>query len=142
MKRAVNPADRRQFGRRTTTVHGEALVPGRPRLPCQLRDVSQGGALLEFRDDVWLPYRFQLVVPTLRLVTWCEVRHTRETRVGVMFVGEEPGVQKTIDSLDRRYIIADEWQGSVRARPEQSEQRPAPNSGKTLRERIMARAGQ
>ena len=34
MSKPGNPADRRQFGRRQTSLHAWISVPGRPRLPC------------------------------------------------------------------------------------------------------------
>ena len=35
-----NAPERRQFGRRHTYLHGWVSVPGRPRLPCIVSDVS------------------------------------------------------------------------------------------------------
>ena len=93
-----NPGDRRQFGRRDTAYDGIVPVPGRPMLSCIVRDLSEGGALLEFQsEDVWLPYKFMLRMPSLGIVTHCEVRHQRYNRVGVMFVGAKPGEKALVD---------------------------------------------
>lgn len=86
MTRQVNPADRRQFGRRQTNLQGWISVAGRPRLSCIVRDLSVGGALLEFEKPSWMPFNFKLTIEATRFVTWCEVRHHRANSVGVRFV--------------------------------------------------------
>jgi hypothetical protein len=80
-------ADRRQFGRRQTNVHGLISARGRPSLPCIMRDASAGGALLEVAHPEWLPARFKLIVEANKFEADCEVVHRTETTVGVRFAG-------------------------------------------------------
>ncbi len=78
--------DRRLFGRRLVTIHGEVHIPGRPTTVCIIRDLSVGGARLEFHSRPWLPYSFRLTAPGAGLDVVCEVRHDRMSGVGVEFV--------------------------------------------------------
>lgn len=77
--------DRRQFGRRHAHVHAVIAARGRPVVPCVMRDVSEGGALLEVAHPEWLPSRFRLVVEAYRLEVDCEIMRRTETAVGVRF---------------------------------------------------------
>ena len=81
-----NPADRRQFGRRQTSLHGWISVPGRPKLACHVKDLSIGGALLGLQAPSWLPFNFVLTIEATRFVSWCEVRHHKHDAVGVRFM--------------------------------------------------------
>ncbi len=78
--------ERRQFGRRQTSLHGWISIAGRPRLPCMVKDLSIGGALLLLEKPSWLPFNFKLIVEATRFVTWCEVRHHRPDAIGVRFL--------------------------------------------------------
>ena len=49
-------AERRQFGRRQTYLRAWISVPGRPKLPCIVQNLSVGGALLEIKAPTWLPF--------------------------------------------------------------------------------------
>lgn len=86
MSKPAQPSDRRQFGRRQTNLHAWISVPGRPRLPCLVKDISVGGALLEFDKPSWLPFTFQLTIEATRFTTWCEIRHQGPSQVGVRFM--------------------------------------------------------
>lgn len=89
-----NPADRRAFGRRRTTIHAIARIPGRPPERCILRNVSEGGALLDFERKIKPPFRFELAIEGYDLVGRCEVRHEGNHGVGVMFM--TPGLGETL----------------------------------------------
>lgn len=102
MARLGEPLERRQFGRRTTSMHGVALIPGRPETRCLLRDISRSGARLEFPGAIWVPFRFELVVESHGVRVWCEVRHQFRTVVGVMFVTEKPGEQAIVMAFDTK----------------------------------------
>ena len=78
--------ERRQFGRRTTSLHGWIKIQGRPQIACHGRNLSVGGALIELDVPDWLPYRFRLVIEATRFETDGETRHKGSTSVGVMFV--------------------------------------------------------
>jgi hypothetical protein len=84
---SINQAfiERRQFGRRTTAIHGWLVIEGRPKIPCLVRNVSEGGALLECEVPAWLPFRFHLLIDCKGFSAWCEVRHSKESWIGVRF---------------------------------------------------------
>jgi hypothetical protein len=81
--------ERRQFGRRTTCLHGWVIIDGRPRMACLVRNVSEGGALLEFPVPKVMPFRFSLSIDCKGFEAWCEPRHHTETWMGVRFVRVE-----------------------------------------------------
>ena len=78
--------ERRQFGRRETTLHGWVAVEGRPRIACVVKNISEGGALLELPITKYLPFHFNLVIDCKGFQALCEVRHQSESHVGVQFV--------------------------------------------------------
>lgn len=79
-------AERRQFGRRQTLVHGSISARGRPTIPCVMRDVSDGGALLEVGHPQWLPSRFRLTIEVNGFEADCEIVRRMDNAVGVRFV--------------------------------------------------------
>lgn len=83
---AAHPVERRQFGRRQSGCHGWVKVRGRPALPCVVRNISEGGALLEFQAAEMLPYRFRIVIESEGVDSDCEIRHQTGNRMGVEFV--------------------------------------------------------
>lgn len=86
MLKKTDHAEKRQFGRRETHLRGWVRVAGRPPISCIVRDLSQGGALLEFMDDTWLPFGFRLTTECKQVDRYCEPRHKQGTRIGVQFV--------------------------------------------------------
>lgn len=108
--------ERRQFGRRKTNLHAWISVPGRPKLPCTVLDISIGGALLGLQQPSWLPYNFVVTIEATKFVSWCEVRHKRADAVGVRFLSAVEAA--TLDSrgaADGRSITdQDAWSGSNR----------------------------
>jgi hypothetical protein len=80
-------AERRQFGRRQTCLHGMIVARGRPREPCVMRNISSGGALLEVGRPFLLPHRFRLHIEVNGLDVECEIAHRDENVVGVRFIG-------------------------------------------------------
>ena len=83
MAKISQPHERRQFGRRGVCLHGWICVEGRPRLSCQVRDLSVAGARLELDVPAWLPFNFRLVIDASRFAADCEIRHQRDNGVGV-----------------------------------------------------------
>jgi len=90
MGQVLRPAERRQFGRRLIYTHALIHARGRPAVLCVMRDVSDGGALLEVAHPQWLPSRFRLVVEAAGFETDCEIVHREETAVGVRFCAPIP----------------------------------------------------
>jgi hypothetical protein len=78
--------EKRQFGRRQTYLHGWVIIPGRPKIACTIRNMSAGGALLEFMDAECLPFSFILTLEGVSQTLGCEVLHAYGTRFGVGFV--------------------------------------------------------
>lgn len=86
MRAAPAFVERREFGRRNTCLHGWLAIEGRPKIACLVRNVSEGGALLECEVPKALPYRFHLIIDCKGFQAWCETRHQTDTWVGVRFV--------------------------------------------------------
>mgnify|MGYP000996670244 CR=1 FL=1 len=86
MLKKTDFTEKRQFGRRPTSMRAWAKVGGRPPQPCIVRDLSDGGALIEFDAPVWLPFSFRLTSETGEIDRVCEIRHQSERRFGVEFV--------------------------------------------------------
>ncbi len=78
-------ADRRAFGRRDTNVAGVVRLSNHVSHECVIRDISEGGALLEFPVPVNLSGRLRLSFDGSGQEIICEARHARSNRVGVEF---------------------------------------------------------
>jgi hypothetical protein len=100
--------ERRQFGRRNTCLHGWMMLEGRPRIACLVRNVSEGGALLECEVPKVMPYRLGLIIDCKGFEAWCELRHQTERWVGVRFVHFER-VQEPIAHWSPE--VEDAWAG-------------------------------
>ena len=61
------------------------VTPKGAQLSCIVRNVSQGGALLEVRDPEKLPKHFRLVISSDRFAADCEARHRTANGIGVLF---------------------------------------------------------
>ncbi len=111
-----NGQDKRQFGRRQTSLHAWISVPGRPKLPCLVKDISIGGALLSFDRPQWLPYTFQLTIEATRFTSWCEVRHHAKSFCGVRFLTaiEAASLDPRGASEGRSINDQDAWSGQPR----------------------------
>lgn len=83
---ARKPVEQRAFGRRATQDHAVVRIAGRPPLRCMIVNISEGGALLDFGGEVWLPFQFRLIWEGTKREEDCETRHQNGGRVGVMFV--------------------------------------------------------
>lgn len=90
MSRNVSrPADRRQFGRRWSDIHGWIIVEGRPRHSCLVRNFSEAGALLMVAGAATLPFTFVLEIEAIQFRIGCEARHRHEGSVGVRFISAD-----------------------------------------------------
>jgi hypothetical protein len=116
MTKIANPAERRQFGRRQTNLHAWIEVQGRPRLPCVVKDISVGGALVALEKPHWLPYNFKLCIDSTRFVSWCEVRHQAPGSLGLRFLSaaEAANLVKRQQNGDRSLNDQSAWQGHQR----------------------------
>ncbi len=82
---AADPVERRQFGRRSIVRHAWILTGAQQRIACCIRDVSDGGAMLELAVPAGLPDRFTLMLEGGANSAVCEVRHKTRSSVGVAF---------------------------------------------------------
>ncbi len=107
--------EQRQFGRRQTNLHAWISVPGRPRLPCTVKNLSVGGALLALETPAWLPFNFQLTIEATRFVTMCEVRHHSSNSIGVRFLAavDYAAVDRQRASDNRSLQDSDAWMGDA-----------------------------
>ena len=87
--RAKSGIERRQFGRRETGYSAWIRVAGKPSQACVVRNLTDGGALLECSYPRLLPFRFVLDIPALGGKYRCEARHCGDTALGVEFLGSE-----------------------------------------------------
>lgn len=84
MKRA-EAFERRAFGRRRTHIRASLRI-GYRVVKCTIKDISEGGALLEFDEHLDLSGRVWLSWPDQPNELVCEVRHSRSNSAGVQFV--------------------------------------------------------
>ena len=77
--------EKRQFGRRTSFASAWVGMPDGAKVVCSVLNISEGGALIGFADEVALPSRFTLTFNS-GLQLDCELRHQRPLRAGVEFV--------------------------------------------------------
>ena len=85
MKKLATAAERRQFGRRWTQVHGWICVEGRPRQSCTVQNFSETGALLEPTTPGKLPKHFILDIDAIKVRMGCEVMREVGAGLGVKF---------------------------------------------------------
>ncbi len=85
MLKRTDYAEKRQFGRRQTQLRGWIKVAGRPPVTCIVRDLSEGGALIETETETWLPFNFRLTTEDGQVDRHCEIRHQKANRIGVEF---------------------------------------------------------
>ena len=89
MNKLATAAERRQFGRRWTQVHGWIYVEGRPRLSCTVQNFSDTGALLELSAPGKLPKHFILDIEAIKFRMGCEVMREQPGVLAVQFKAAE-----------------------------------------------------
>ena len=62
MSAALMYREKRQFGRRSTNIRGRAIVSGRISKSLTVRNISDGGALLQFDEDFIPQQTFRIEV--------------------------------------------------------------------------------
>ncbi|MEZ5831896.1 MAG: PilZ domain-containing protein [Dongiaceae bacterium] len=83
-----NPSDERR-GRETrrTAFKNGHIVFKDGNVPCRIRNISDGGARLEFGTPQLLPHTFELHVPGMP-VRVCSLRWAKDSLIGVQFTDE------------------------------------------------------
>jgi PilZ domain len=87
------PSEQRQTPRRPFSANGFLYAPdGRAIGPCQVEDVSEGGAKLIHSADVELPLQFVLSLSRDgRVRRRCQIAWRAKHRLGVRFIETNPG---------------------------------------------------
>ncbi len=129
-------SQRRQFGRRDTSTRAVVSIPGHASISCEIKNVSEGGALVAF-DDGFVPNRlFKLMIDGTAFNILCEVRHHSKHGVGVRFLNQKDGTQLM------RHLYPDPLQqteSSWKADPDYAaSESPAVVGNRELREGLMA----
>jgi len=80
-----NPShvEQRRFGRKNVNLEGAIELPLFPPLPCRVRELTAGGALLEVADARSLPNVFRVRIDAAGIEAKCHVRR----REGTSLVG-------------------------------------------------------
>ncbi len=82
--KSAEALDRRVFGRRQTHIRASVRI-GYQVVDCTIKDLSEGGALLEFEQRIDLPARVRLSWSDHLNEVVCDVRHVRGNSAGVQF---------------------------------------------------------
>jgi hypothetical protein len=72
--------------------HAWIITQGSRRTACIVRNVSNGGALLELDVPAWLPHEFTLYLEDRNVSALCDVRHRGRYGVGIAFRDAADGV--------------------------------------------------
>jgi len=75
----------RSYTRRSVNWPAQVRMAGRPTISCVVKDISEQGALLEFRGRSPLTNRFRLTIAENGFDRICHVRHRKLRTVGVQF---------------------------------------------------------
>lgn len=75
----------RRFGRRRALIHAFIMNDKGHRTACIVRNISDGGALLEVEEPKQIPHHFQLLIEADGFEADCDIRHRVEHAVGVYF---------------------------------------------------------
>lgn len=105
--------ERREFGRRSTIVHGWLVLERGVRVPCTVLNLSVAGAMVDMAEIKALPFRFTLSVPSHGIDETCEIRHQSGARLGLRFV--QPAQTDTAGTAQRRALpneVLKEWKGA------------------------------
>lgn len=126
-------SQRRQFSRRDTSRSAIALIAGFAPVTCELRNVSEGGALIAFGNSYVPDKPFRLTIEGMTLS--CEVRHSSSNGIGVRFLNLSDGMLLIKQLYQQPVAAPSQW------KPE-TEVQSAPVSGRSLREGLrVARGG-
>ena len=77
--------DSRRFGRRRALIHACIVNKNGHRIPCIVRNISEGGALLEVDEPLQLPNKLLLRIESDGFEADCDVRHRTSHAIGVNF---------------------------------------------------------
>jgi len=99
----------RSADRRRTLKAGLIAYSGRHvTLRCAVRDLSDGGARLQFEGSIDAPDTFELIIDMDGLEADCRVVWRRGKEVGVLFVGGTRQIEK------KRTQVVQQWSGTAK----------------------------
>ena len=81
--------DRRDSTRRRSLKEAKVVLRDWSTFDCTMRNVSEGGARLEFSDPVALPDQFDLLIVASNTLVPAERVWERGTTIGIKFTGPE-----------------------------------------------------
>lgn len=96
---AFNTSERRGFGRREVSIAAKLSVPGRGMVPCVVRNISEGGALLVLDGQIKLPANVRLIIDDQSVDVMCEVRRNSFDGLGVRFHTPMPALAMTVPAV-------------------------------------------
>lgn len=86
------PTDQRAHRRMKTLFKGSIVADRRlTNVDCTIRDLSEGGARIEFSDPCNLPKEFELTIPGKNASYWARTTWRDGLRFGVAFFDRETG---------------------------------------------------
>jgi len=77
--------EQRRFGRRRSLIHGLVITTKGHRIPCLVRNISVGGALLEVATPLLVSRQLTLLIDSDGFEADCEIRHRTQSAIGVCF---------------------------------------------------------
>lgn len=84
--------EQRKFGRRAVALHAVIEVQGRSHAGCVIRNVSDGGALIELIDKKEMPRDFGLRLGNSNSLIECQIVHANGNSFGIVFKAQDgPG---------------------------------------------------
>ena len=139
MKPAINPGDRRAFGRLESNIEAVA-VAGRETVRCIVRNFSEHGALLELDGPFPAAATFKLRIDAKQVEALCEARHRSGSQLGVRFISGNIAVVLQRDLA--RQIAAEERSSESKGAAPLATHRPAAplksTTGGDLRRLLLA----
>ena len=94
--------DRRSERRQKVLKEGKLLLSGRVSIDCLVRDISPGGARLEFFGPVSLPGEFRLHIVSAELTVPAALAWQRRLEAGVRFTGV--GTAGQVDNTPKQIL--------------------------------------
>ena len=136
----MSGADKRQFGRRESNVRGHILVAGYQPVSCTVKHISDGGALLECKQQIPAARSVRLIVEGTEFNIRSEVVHQGPRGIGIRFISTVEGA--ALNSHFQSGIVAPVMHADAAlpapvAIAAKIEDRPAPQGNREFRQSVM-----
>jgi PilZ domain len=136
----MSGADKRQFGRRESNIRGYILVAGYQPVPCTVRNISDGGALLECKDQIAATRSVRLSVEGTEFNIRSEVVHQGPRGIGIRFISTVEGAALNSyfqSAIVTPVMLADATAPDAAPIAAKVEDRPAPQGNREFRQSVM-----